>query len=81
MTYNHNSLSQKEPDKRKMIQMAQKLTLKRNYNPRRSRKRLCDVRAFQFLLPAFESGFLCSRNGGPHQFHVDISGAWSFSQP
>jgi len=35
MTYNHMCLSQKEPDKRKMIQNgSEKLTLKRNYNPR-----------------------------------------------
>jgi len=54
-TNNHMSLSQKEPDKR----------LRRNYNPHQSRERQCDVRAFQFLLPAFESGFRCSRNGGP----------------
>jgi len=47
------------------LKMAQILTLKRNYNPRQSGERRCDVRAFQFLLPAFESGFRCSRNGGP----------------
>jgi len=44
--------------------MAQKLMLKKNYNPRQSRDRPCDVGAFQFLLPAFESGFRGSRNGG-----------------
>ena len=36
MIYNHINLSQKVPDKRKMIQKAQILTLKRNYNPRHS---------------------------------------------
>jgi len=45
------------------FKMAQKLTLKRNYNLRQFRERWCDVRTFQFLLPAFESGFRCSRNG------------------
>ena len=47
MTYNHISLSQKEHDK-KMIQMAQVLMLRRNYNPRQSRYHRCDVGAFQF---------------------------------
>jgi len=47
--YNHISLSQKKPGKRKMIQMAQILTLNRNCNLRQSRERSCDVRAFQFF--------------------------------
>ena len=47
------------------LRMAQKLMLKRHYNPRQSRERPCDVGTFQFLLPAFEYGFRCSRNGGP----------------
>jgi len=45
--------------------MAQILTFKRNYNPRQSRDRRGDVRAFQLLILALESGFRCSRNGGP----------------
>ncbi|KAK2143591.1 hypothetical protein LSH36_829g00010 [Paralvinella palmiformis] len=46
--------------------MAEKLMLKRNYNLRQSRERLCDITAyFSCLLPAFESGFQCSRNDGP----------------
>jgi len=45
--------------------MAQILTLKRNYNPRQSRQRRCDVRALEFILPDFESGFGYSHNGGP----------------
>jgi len=45
--------------------MAQKLTPKKNYHSRQSIQRKCDVRAFQFLLPAFQSGFRYSRNGGP----------------
>jgi len=45
--------------------MAQILTLKINYIQRQSRERPCDVRAFQFTFSAFESGFRCSRNGGP----------------
>jgi len=52
MTYSYISLSQKGPDKRKMIQMAQKITLKTNYIPRQSRERICDVRSFQlFFFP------------------------------
>jgi len=47
------------------FKMAQILTLKRNPNPHQYRDHWCDVRAFQFLLSAFESGFRCSRNGGP----------------
>jgi len=47
------------------FKMAQKLMLQRNYNPHQSGEHPCDVGAFQFLLPAFESGFWCSRNGGP----------------
>jgi len=43
------SLNQKEPYKKKMIKKALKLTLKRNYNPRQSRERQCDVRAFLFF--------------------------------
>ena len=48
MTYNHISLSQKEPGKRKMFKMVQKLKLKRNHNPHQSRECRCDVRAFNF---------------------------------
>ena len=46
----------------KWFKLAHKLMLKRNYNPRQSRERPYDVRAFQFLLPTFESLF---RNGCP----------------
>jgi len=45
--------------------MAEILTLKSNYNPRQSRERSCDIEHLSFLLPAFESGFRCSRNGSP----------------
>jgi len=47
------------------FKMAQKLMLKRNYNPRQSRERRVTSEHFTFLLPAFESDFRCSRNGGP----------------
>jgi len=55
MTYNHIRLSQKEPHKRKMI---------KNGSDINAQEKL-DVRAFQFLLPTFESGFWCSCNGSP----------------
>ena len=65
MTYNHISLSQKEPDKRKMIQNGSDINTQE--------KLICVSLAsahgtsehFSFLLPAFESGFWCSRNGSP----------------
>ena len=44
-------------------QMAEILTLKSNYNPRQSREGSYDIRAFEFLLPTFESGFWFSLNG------------------
>ena len=37
--------------KRKMIKNGKKLMLRRHYNPRQARERICDVRAFQFSLP------------------------------
>ena len=45
--------------------MAEIITLRSNYNQRQSRECSYDVRAFEFPLPLFESGFRCSRNGGP----------------
>jgi len=48
MTYNHISLSWKEPQKRKMIQNGEILTLKSNYNPCQYREGSYDVRAFEF---------------------------------
>ena len=44
MTYNHISLSRKEPDKRKMIKNGSDI----NHSPRQSRERSCDVRALEF---------------------------------
>ena len=53
MTYNHISLSQKEPDKRKMIQNGSEISAN------------VTSEHFSFLLPAFKSGFRCSCNGSP----------------
>ena len=47
------------------LNMAEILMPKSNYNPGQSREGSCDVREFEFFLPAFESGFRCSRNDGP----------------
>ena len=51
----------------KWFKMAQKLMLKRNYNPRQSRLDSADVTSehFSFLLPAFESGSGADIMGGP----------------
>ena len=49
MTYNHISLSQNEPYKRKMIKNGSEINAQEKlYNPRKSRERRCDVRAFLF---------------------------------
>ena len=58
MIYNHISLSQKEPDKRKMIQNGSENIIRFSLGS-------ADVTSahFSFLLPAFECGFRCSHNG------------------
>ena len=74
MTNNHISLSQKNHYKIKMIPIVSKKargepeTLTGVYM--NSGVYMCapgpgDARAFDFLLPAFESGIRCSRKGGP----------------
>jgi len=49
-----------------MIQNGSDINAQRNYNPRQSRERQVLRQSISvFLLPAFESGFWCSRNGSP----------------
>jgi len=62
MIYNHMMLSQKEPDKRKMIQNDSDI----NAQDKLLSGSVCVTSEhFNFLLPTFESGFRFSRNGGP----------------
>ena len=66
MTYNHISLSQKEPDKRKMIKNGSEINAQEVYNLHQSRETMIHVSLestcvmsehFSFLLPTVESGF------------------------
>jgi len=67
MIYNHISLSQKERDKRKMIQNGSDINSRSRETTIRISLESAHVTSehLGFLLLAFESGFRCSRNGGP----------------
>jgi len=65
MTYNHISLSEKEPDKRKMVQNGTEINSWETIIRVSLESANVTSEHFSFLLPAFESGFWCSCNGGP----------------
>jgi len=63
MTYNH--ISQKDPYKRKIYQNGSEINVQEKLIRVSTEIAHVTSEHFSFLLPAFESGFRCSRNGGP----------------